>query len=621
MKTKKANHLYTSFMYVHKPLFISLVLSYIIIFSSFIYRGVFSINTKVDAVYNQKIYLQHINSGVDIKNGVYVQSNKKLKDSRINSAIFDIKPVYKKRFNSTYYNEFYLIPKSNLIPNHIYNAKIEMTGILNETQTTKMSFSTQVAPSIQETIPKNNQKDVALSQKISIKFNSNINDLRKINLQEANNKIGFENIKNINDREIEASMVGLKQDESYTINIIDDLQLDSKIIQFLNFSTPSTPIATSNVGGMIYPGQDIVISFSQSMKNSPVLKTNFDGSFNWINDRQVKISPVNIKPGAKYFIKVPEGFYSTSGGVNKPQEFYYETNGEVRISSYWPSGNSVPLQGSVIIQFNQDIDKSSINNHVTVSGLTVNSIDWLSGSKARINVSPMNPDTKYNVQIAAGVKPVFGLPNNVALGYSFITETKITKLNVPAYKQQHSLSCEASALRMALAYRGIYQNDMTIVNAMGYNPRPRDVADNLWDNPYKMFVGDVNGVQNTTGWGVFAEPTAKAARLLGASATAFYGINSDFIADQIWSDRPVVVWGHNNRPSPDSWKTDDNSLIPGYRGEHTRTVIGVKGTPGKIYGFYLNDPGNGATIYWTAQQMNSQLNSYGGASNQAVVIY
>ncbi len=66
-------------------------------------------------------------------------------------------------------------------------------------------------------------------------------------------------------------------------------------------------------------------------------------------------------------------------------------------------------------------------------------------------------------------------------------------LAVPYFRQQYSRSCEAAALRMALAYKGTIASDMEIINAAGYNPKEPNWETKVWDNPYEMFVGYVSG--------------------------------------------------------------------------------------------------------------------------------
>jgi uncharacterized protein YvpB len=136
-----------------------------------------------------------------------------------------------------------------------------------------------------------------------------------------------------------------------------------------------------------------------------------------------------------------------------------------------------------------------------------------------------------------------------------------------------------------------------------------------------MFVGDVTGKQNTTGYGVYAGPIAAAAQTFGRSATASYGITANFLAARIHEGNPIIVWGNSaTNPFLDSWTTS-SGVVQAWKGEHTRVVVGVVGKPDAPIGFYVNDPGDGSHTYWSAASLLSNINIFGGLSNQAVVVY
>lgn len=174
---------------------------------------------------------------------------------------------------------------------------------------------------------------------------------------------------------------------------------------------------------------------------------------------------------------------------------------------------------------------------------------------------------------------------------------------------------------MALAFKGISTSDWSVLQKFGYQPRHRDKAKNIWDDPQQQFVGDVNGSQTTgTGWGVYAEPVAKAIRSYGRSATTHYSPGTSFIASQLHQGRPVIAWGvFGSGAHIDSWKTPEGKKISGPIPMHVRLIVGVKGEPGSPLGFYIHDPISGPT-YWTAGQLAGNM-AAAGPANQAVVIY
>jgi uncharacterized protein YvpB len=203
-----------------------------------------------------------------------------------------------------------------------------------------------------------------------------------------------------------------------------------------------------------------------------------------------------------------------------------------------------------------------------------------------------------------------------------IANIKLVRLNVPYFQQEYKRSCEEASLRMVLAFYGIETNDMEIVERVGYNPRPWDIKNNIWDDPNKMFVGSIDD-PNKSGYGAFAPAIAAAAKTFGHDAESYLGVSAQFIAEQIYNGYPVIVWGFFNTPpfTKYSWETPEGIKITAYRGEHARVVVGVLGDPMNPVGFLLHDPLTGERdVYWSASRLMTQMNMFGNLTNQAVVV-
>ena len=89
-------------------------------------------------------------------------------------------------------------------------------------------------------------------------------------------------------------------------------------------------------------------------------------------------------------------------------------------------------------------------------------------------------------------------------------------LAVKLHYQAHNLSCEAAALKMALAYEGIAIDELTLMRFMSVDTRPArfDARGRLasWGDPAKSYVGNVDGhIELYTGYGVYQAPVARAA--------------------------------------------------------------------------------------------------------------
>lgn len=201
----------------------------------------------------------------------------------------------------------------------------------------------------------------------------------------------------------------------------------------------------------------------------------------------------------------------------------------------------------------------------------------------------------------------------------------IIKLKVPYYKQQYPNSCEASALRMALAYYGIKKNDVDMLTQFGYNPHYRDWVKNIWDDPQKQYVGfvDVTG-KPFGGYGVYGLPVARAAQFYKRTTEYATGtaITAKYLAKQIESGYPVVIWGYTSITEPPyTWTTPEGVEVKAFKGEHARTLVGLRGTSENPVGFYVHDPFNNKQYeYWPAATLIAHMNAVPGVTDQAVVI-
>lgn len=152
---------------------------------------------------------------------------------------------------------------------------------------------------------------------------------------------------------------------------------------------------------------------------------------------------------------------------------------------------------------------------------------------------------------------------------------KSVLLRVPVLGQEHSLTCEAAAARMAAVYLGKPVTEAWIQAQLGQD-----------DNPHLGFRGDIDapfgGIVN---YGVYAEPLARALRSLGLSATVRYGVGYDDLRAALNRGQPVIVW-LSQFPAPGYYDQPGGyRLVPG---EHSYVVVGYDDQ-----GLIVNDPLNG----------------------------
>lgn len=162
-------------------------------------------------------------------------------------------------------------------------------------------------------------------------------------------------------------------------------------------------------------------------------------------------------------------------------------------------------------------------------------------------------------------------------------------LDIPWHHQEHNLSCEAAALKMALSYFGISVDEMALMGFMTLDLRPArfDAAGRLvtWGDPARAYVGSPDGhIERYTGYGTYNEPVARAAATAGAtvlvSGSGLYGapVPATTLYRGVLAGHPAVAWISNKyRQVPlDSYVAYDGATVRYTLTEHAVTIIGVR---------------------------------------------
>lgn len=483
-----------------------------------------------------------------------------------------------------------------------------------------VSFLTEFAPGITSVSPLPGSKDIKPDAEIKIVFTEpkQGDSAPQINLEPL-----LETEQSISSDSRAFSWKpkgGFAQSTAYKAAISGE---DKKSLANVDFATVQQPNITQATNKThFYPEEKIEVGFDVPMKTArPAIVCECEGQGEWQSAQKFVFTPTAIEPGKSYAYTVPKGLESEAGGVREADQGYaVQTPGAVQ--ALIAGSRSAPLQTSVAISFDQPVKRETVQPRLSVEPHAATKLVWKDDKTATVQLSGLDYQTTYTVRIAPGVEPQrFGLTSAAVQSGSVVTAPQTIKLAVPQYRQTHPLSCEESALRMALAYRGVQASDMEILQRVGYSPRPYDAASNSWDNPYEQFVGDVNGSQvRKTGYGVYAPPIAKAARSYGRGASVATGVSANFLAQAIHDGNPVVIWGTTSGGQRMDWNTASGP-VGSWVGQHARTLVGVVGKPSAPIGFWVNDPINGSHKYWTAGALISHMNQHGNLSNQAVVVY
>ncbi len=205
------------------------------------------------------------------------------------------------------------------------------------------------------------------------------------------------------------------------------------------------------------------------------------------------------------------------------------------------SWTGVGVDQPIRIQFNQEVNKESAESHIAISPVTHGTFGW---DGKTLEFRPVNEwlfNNKYTVYISPGIRGLSGTESTYGYSMAFTTQEKITRLAVPTYLQEYALSCEAAALRMALAYRGVSVSEDELLTKLGTDPTNKNGS--VWGNPYVGFVGNVRGKQMTRGYGVYWEPITRVARSY-RHAESFTGGNISKLTEMVQRQHPVIIWGY-----------------------------------------------------------------------------
>jgi len=168
-------------------------------------------------------------------------------------------------------------------------------------------------------------------------------------------------------------------------------------------------------------------------------------------------------------------------------------------------------------------------------------------------------------------------------------------LDVPFYRQEKSLSCEISTLRMALNYYNFGLEEYTLEEQLPFvDPFYFDHTNNIWGDPQKGFVGSITASQSRkTGYGVLWKPIAKMAQTYMPNSYYFENGTLDLIVKELYDRHPIIVWsvyGLKGVTRDISWNTPEGEYIKAYNGEHTFVIIGFTGSLANPEHFIVVNP-------------------------------
>jgi uncharacterized protein YvpB len=394
---------------------------------------------------------------------------------------------------------------------------------------------------------------------------------------------------------------------------------------FERLFTVKTPPSIASIlptGDSVAPtSRQITLTFTAPMDRSSLdgriaLSPPQPGNWQWRDDKTIVFdSPENFTLDTRYTISLAEGVVDKSGDKLAAGAVSFRTAGSLRVISATPNQQSgVGRATSIRLTFDQVPDEASVASHFALSPDTP---IQLSRNGQVVSITPTsgwNFNTTYTATLRAGAIGQYGRPSKTETIIRFTSEEKVVLLNIAWDRQDRALSCEAAALKMALAGKGVRVSEDNIMSLIGYDPTSR--TNGGWGDPDVAFVGDINGAQNTTGYGVHWGPVAAAANAW-RPAKAVTGMSLTDAARELEAGNPIVIWGVMGTSYYDPWVTPAGRKIEAWKGEHARTLIGFRGSVENPTSFIINDPIAGR-LNWSTAKLRSNWATF---SNSGVVVY
>lgn len=290
--------------------------------------------------------------------------------------------------------------------------------------------------------------------------------------------------------------------------------------------------------------------------------------------------------------------------------------GPVQVESISPRDGwtAVAVSSPLKVTFNQAVEHASAQERFTVSPAIEGSFSWDGNTLIFLSHPNLAFSTKYKVSLSQGIKSRFGQDSTDSYQADFTTQAETRKLGVPAYLQQHALSCEVASLRMALAYRGIQVSEEELLAQVGIDWTPH--AGNVWGDPTEKFVGNVDGKQMIDGYGVHWGPIARIARNY-RQASEFENWSIGQMTEALANNNPVIIWTYAGGGTPTTWKTPSGKEIYAVRDEHTVVMAGFVGPADNPSQLIVNDPLVGQ-VYWSRDQFERKWTIF---NRSGVVIF
>ena len=183
----------------------------------------------------------------------------------------------------------------------------------------------------------------------------------------------------------------------------------------------------------------------------------------------------------------------------------------------------------------------------------------------------------------------YSVGSELSMAISAVKNDKTFVLNLPLYRQEHRVTCEVAALRMALGRYLIEVSEDDLLASLTFDTKD-PMRGGVWGDPDAGFVGDPDGaLSKYTGYGVYEYPIRNLARLY-RQAEVLENPDINTVVNLVSKGKPVIVWNVISKHRSRYWQTVDGKEIEAHPGEHARVVVGFIGEVTSPERLILHDP-------------------------------
>lgn len=280
-----------------------------------------------------------------------------------------------------------------------------------------LSFHVQPAPTLQSITPQTGAKDISVDTDFTVTFSSPNRTLRRLVL-DGNIPVASVEPTTKDDKTFTWKLAEpLGQGRHYSAKVLDAVQpAGGQEVAHFDFTTVVEPQVSATHAGLLYPGQKLDLIFDVDMAQvGSAVKFDIAGSGVWLSPRKYSYTPTDFTPGKSWGYRVLAGAKTSVGGaMSANREFYVSTPGAVQIMYAVPTGNHVRPDMRVAVTFDRPVNHASAEAAFGISPHVPGTFTWSNNSMVYMHTG-LQPQTRYTVTVAPGVRPVYGLPST---GYS-----------------------------------------------------------------------------------------------------------------------------------------------------------------------------------------------------------